>query len=131
MIPLSTYAKVKDKYCLLCSGLKPEHLIQLVSIRPHIEAELPGLEIHIACKDSMLYLVKNEERIHAQSKLVEIKTQFAYVRQLKYDIVNNPIEAILMESSLNESLAYFHNEIFPQPNRLEKLSNQNKRRRCK
>ena len=127
MIPLSSYAKVKDNYCILCSGLRPEHLIQIIAIRPHIEAELPGLKIHIACRDNMLYLVENEERIHSQSKLVDIKKQFGYIRQLKYDIAANPIEALLMESNLKESLNYFHNEIMPQPKRLEKLSTKNKR----
>ena len=126
MIPLSSYAKVKDKSCILYTGPLTEYLLQLLAIRPHIETEMPAIEIHIACADRLLYVVENTERIYPASKLVEMKTHFAYIRRLTYDITTNPVEALLMESNLKKSLDYFHNEIMPQPSRLEKLSRQNK-----
>jgi len=127
MIPLSSYAKDKDKYYIFYTCPLAKYLVQLLAIRPYIEAELPGIEIHIFCADRLLYVAENAERIHSQSKLVKRKIHFAYVRKLTYDLTTNPVEALLMESNLKESLAYFRSEIIPQPNQLEKLSIQNNR----
>ena len=113
MIPLSSYAKVKDKYCIFYPGPLAKYIVHLLAVRPYIESELPGIEIHIACVDRLLYVAEGAERIHPQSKLVEMKTHFSYIRKLTYDLSINPVEALLMESDLKESLAYLNNEIIP------------------
>jgi len=83
----------------------------LIELRPYIENELLGLELHIACADRLYYLFKNIERIYSRSKLVENKSFFAYIRELKYEPGNNPIENLLLESNLKLSLKYFHKKI--------------------
>ena len=116
MIPLSQYVKVKNKYCICYFGPSRECLERLVAIRPSIEKELSGIEIYIACRDHFLYLAKNEPRIVEQSKLVEMKRQFGYIRELKSNFVQDPIEALLIESELKDSLNYYFSEINPQCN---------------
>ena len=91
-----------------------EHLI---AIRPFIEKELPGVEIYLACSDGLLYLAENQNRIIGQSKLVEMKWQFGYIRELKSDFVNHPVEKLLAESQLDGCLKHFYEEINPRPKR--------------
>ena len=114
MIPLSQYAKVKNRYCICYFGPSREYFEHLISIRPIIEKELPGIEIYLVCRDSFLYLAENQARIMNQSKLVEMKWQFGYIRELKSNFVNDPVKAILTESQLNASLKWFFEEINPQ-----------------
>jgi len=109
MIPLFRYAKIKDHYCIYYSGPSPDYLSQLIAVKSQIESELTGIYIHIVCRDDLLYLGENEERIYPQSKLEELKLKFGYIRELKYDLVNNPVEALLMESELLQSLQTFSN----------------------
>ena len=97
------------------AGTCNEHLLQLIALRPYIEDELPGIILHIACRDNMFHLIKDEPRIHLQSKLVEQKRQFGYIREIRHDLSNNSIEAFLMESKLKKTLLYYYKELNPQP----------------
>jgi hypothetical protein len=106
MIPFAQYAKVKDKYCVCYLGPFRQHLIRLVAIRPHIQAELPGIEIFIGCRDELFYLVKNEERIIKESEIPKLKNQFGCFRDLRYDANSDPIECFLLESDLQRTLQH-------------------------
>jgi hypothetical protein len=107
MLPLTQYVKTKDKFCICYFGHSAEFLTQLIDVRPFIEKELRGVQIYVSCRDDMTYLVENEDRIIPQSKVVEQKDKFAKAQELKYDLSNNPIEKLLVESNLQETLKYF------------------------
>jgi len=106
MIPFSQYAKVKNKFCACYLGPFKQHLIRLVAVRPFIGKELPGIEIHIGCRDDLFYLVQNEERIIKESEIPKLKKKFGYFRDLRYDANSDPIECFLMESELQKSLEH-------------------------
>jgi hypothetical protein len=116
MMPLSQYAKVKDRYCICYLGPSREVVEHLIAIRPHIEKELPGIDVYLACRDKFLYLAEGVSRIIGQSKLVEKKRQFGYIRELKTQHGQNPVESLLLESELTESLDFYFTEINPQRN---------------
>jgi len=105
-MPLEQYAKVKDKYCVCYFGPSPQHLAQLVAVRPYIEAELKGIEVHIGYRNDLLYVVEKEERIVAQSKIKERKLEFGYIRELRHNPNDHPIEFFLTESNLIAALSY-------------------------
>jgi len=105
-MPLERYAKVKDKYCVCYFGPSPQYLAQLVAVRPYIETELKGLEIYIGYRDDLLYVVEKEERIVPQSKIKERKHHFGYIRDLRYNPNDHPIEFFLTESNLTLALSY-------------------------
>jgi hypothetical protein len=111
MFNLLDYLKVKDKYCIVYHGSSSEELLQLVAVRPIIEQELKGIEVYIACRDDLLsYIVDTAS--DTKNKLLstsELDVQsFGYVRELKTDLVNNPVESFLLESKLSQSLRVFH-----------------------
>ena len=109
MIPLSQYLKVNEKYCVAYRGHSQQYVDQLIWARPYIEKELPRIQIYIACKDHLMPI--NEKRMVPESKLKIMRNKFGYIRELKYDLVTNPIEAFLMESDLLETLKLFHQQL--------------------
>lgn len=98
--PLPHYAKIKDNYCVVYQGPNNEFITQLLQVRPHIEQQLPGLQVYIACKDELSYLVAGFKRILFISELKARKNEFAYIRHLKNNLRDNPVEQLLKESGL-------------------------------
>ena len=72
--------------------------MQLQLVRPQLEAQFPGMEIHIACRDDLFYLLQGEDRILRQSEMKNRRSEFGYVRELATDMQSNPVEKLLDES---------------------------------
>jgi len=93
------YAKVKDNYCICYFGHNDEYLAQLVRVKPLIEAALPGIHIHLGCKDDKAHLLEG----HSPLKLSEIKIRrkdYAYVREMKFNGRTHPIKDLLEECGI-------------------------------
>lgn len=96
MINFNEYARIKDRYCLCYFGPSDEYVVQLMLLRPVIERELPGLEIHIGCKDELANFPRS-------MKLSEIKvrrSEFAHIKDVRFNGKTHPIEDLLNESNI-------------------------------
>ena len=102
MIKLSSYSKIKDRYCVCYFGFCNEYIIQLLYLRPRIEAALPGLELYIGCHDRLAPLTDGYEKIVFVSQIEAQKENFAHIRVINYDgSGNHPIQTLLKESSIS------------------------------
>jgi hypothetical protein len=91
------YLTVKNKLCLSYFGVFNEFVRQLVYLRPAIEAELPGLELYIACQEDL----KNDlncDRVITRSEMQLL--HFAYIKDLTFDQIKHPVLELLNESNL-------------------------------
>lgn len=102
-IPLPHYAKIKNRYCVCYFGSANEYIWQLLNLRPHIESQLPGIELYISYKDELSNLIKNQPKTITQSNLYVHKKLFAYIRVLQYDLKQSkhPVLEFMTESQLN------------------------------
>lgn len=94
----TNYAKIKDNYCICYFGYSNEYLIQLDTLRPFIEKQYPGLNIYLGCKDDVAHLLsgKTLKLSHIKSR----KSEFAHIRELKYDHQSHPIEQFIKECNI-------------------------------
>lgn len=99
-IPLPTYAKIKDKYCITYFGNCNEYLVQLRLLRPVMEATFPGIQVYIAHKQSASHIFQNSERTLTREQLENNKHEFAYIRELVCDMEKHPIESFMLESDI-------------------------------
>jgi len=104
-VPLPTYAKIKDRYCIAYFGNCNEYLIQLKLLRPHIQKIYPGIKIYLVCKDDAFHFLKDE--INTLSRSEYDKNMFAYTRELTCDMQSHPVEDLLKESNIPKLLAKF------------------------
>lgn len=93
------YVKIKDNYCCCYLGNTAEYIVQLKLLRPHIEKQLPGLHVYIACKDNFYYLIEDEPRTVRSSEMKDLKHLFAYVRNISF-VKAHPILSFIQESQL-------------------------------
>ena len=95
------YTQIKNRYCVGYFGNDPQYLEQLILARPIIEETFPGIEIHIACKDSMFEVLKEEPNRVAESQLRDNRRQYAYIRVINYNMKTNPVADLLKESGVD------------------------------
>ncbi len=83
-------------------GTESEFIQKLIDAIPLIEQKFAPIEIHLGCRDSVHYIFEEHPRIHKHSIIKEAKRNFAYVRELKHNFVENPIDAFLIECELEK-----------------------------
>lgn len=105
-LPFTKYAEIKDRYCICYFGPCDEYIIQLLYLRPFIESELPGLEIHIGCRDSMSYLSGSHRRIAPKSQIKDEKLNYAHLIELKCNMGEHPVYKLLQDSRLENMQVY-------------------------
>lgn len=93
------YIKIKDNYCCSYLGNTAEYVVQMKLLRPHIEKQLPGVRLYLACRDSFYYLLQDEPRSIRVSEIKELKSLFAYVRNLTFEN-KHPVLSFMEESKL-------------------------------
>ena len=93
-IPISRYSKIYNKYCLCYLGPSKEILDILIKKRSDFEKQFKEIEIHIACRDNLFYLLDNKDRILSQSELKENKNNFAYIREVLFEMNVSPEDQI-------------------------------------
>jgi len=101
-VPLTAYAKVKNRYCIMYVGNCNEYLVQLKLIRPSIEKIYPGIEIYLVCKDDAYYLLEDSPKTLKANEYV--KERYGYTRELFCDMQNHPVEELLKESHIPKLL---------------------------
>jgi len=99
-IPFDKYLKAKDRYCIGYFGNCAEYIVQLSYLRPHIEKQLTGLEIHLSCKDELYHLLSNQSNTWPWSIYKDTKREFGHVREMTSDLMSHPVLTIMEESSL-------------------------------
>lgn len=97
---LHKYKEVKDRYCVAYYGDNEMFIRQLLSVRPLIEERFPGIEIHIACADSVFHLLQNEPNTVHRSQWLRNKRNYAYTREIAYNTITNPVIDLLVESGI-------------------------------
>lgn len=101
MIPLPTYAKIKDRYCVGYFGDSEDVLTDLLKARPVVERELPGISLYICCADEKAHMFK--DKVIPKSKLPEMIKEIAYFRELN----GMSVAELLEESEIPFNLNYF------------------------
>lgn len=99
-VAFTDYAKIKDNLCICYVGSCNEYLVQLKFIRPAIEKELPGIKIHICCKDNVFHLIQDSPRIIRYSEIKDKKRDLAHIIDLKCNMQSHPILKLIEESNL-------------------------------
>ena len=102
--PFPKYAIVKNNYCICYFGNCNEYLIQLKYLRSIIEKELPGIKIYIGFKDGLHGLLEGESNIVPNDVLKIKKKKYAYIRELKCNMVDHPVWELLKESNISPSI---------------------------
>jgi hypothetical protein len=92
------YARVKDNYCCAYLGNSPEYVVALKLLRPQIEKQLPGINLHLACRDEFAHFLEGESNTVALSALD--KSHYAYVRELRNDKSYHSVLRLIEESQL-------------------------------
>jgi len=101
-IAFSSYKEIRNRYCIAYFGLANEYLLQLVAVRPFIEAKFPGIRIYIAHSDNT-NILDGETNVLSISKLRAEKDSFAHIREINYDSSGtHPIENILKECDIKK-----------------------------
>lgn len=107
MLPFPQYAKVKDRYCIHYVGTNDEYVNQLLSVRPAIEQDLPGIQIYICCRVGLSHLKEQYEHVFLESE--DYKSEVAYVRHLDGQ---NPVWHLITEDYLPKAKEAFM-RVFP------------------
>lgn len=97
------YTKIKDRYCIAYFGNEAKFVEQLKVARPLIEAEFPGLEIHLSCRDTLFHLLLDEPNRVPESQIRDNRYQYAYVRVISYNMKTSPVIELLKESGIDVS----------------------------
>lgn len=95
-IPYNDYIKLKNKYCVQYYGVEECFLIQLIQLKKVVKTKYPEIEFYISCKDEFHQIYK-EDTI---PKSKTVNNEYAYVRKITYDNVNNPIHLFAKESEI-------------------------------
>ena len=106
--PFPKYTKVKNNYCICYFGNCNEYLIQLKYLRSIIEKELPGIKIYIGFKDGLYNLLDGESNIVPDTVIRTNKKKYAYIRELKCNMVDHPVWDLLQESNIPISIPDVH-----------------------
>lgn len=105
-VPFPEYAKIKNKYCLCYFGPNRDYVKQLKYVRPLMEKELPGTLIYLCCRDDFFNIFEGEDYTLPMSEIQKRKKEFAYIRELTYNMEDHPILAFLEESKINLPNSY-------------------------
>jgi|TARA_Y100000034_G_scaffold104871_1_gene131721 hypothetical protein len=100
LVPAHHYSVIKNRYCIAYFGPMAEYIIQLNALFPIIEKQFPKLEMYLAIRNELLYLIENRKRVILKSEIPEFKDRIAYFREVKLDFYNHPILKILEESNI-------------------------------
>lgn len=101
-MPISVlhYSVIKDRYCICYLGNCNEYAVQLIYLRPHIERQLPGIQIYLCFKQELSYLTTGYDRILFNKEIEEKKKEFAHIRILKCNMIDHPVMKLFTESNL-------------------------------
>jgi hypothetical protein len=94
-VPFTQYLDIKDKYCMAYFGDDKELLYKILEARDHIEKELKGLKVFIACKDDAKSVVHGKRNIILENTMPYFKGKIAHMCTLekKEDLKSLLIEA--------------------------------------
>lgn len=99
MLKLSEYAKIKDKYCICYFGPDEKIIRQLKYLRPILEKTFPTTEVYVCLRDQ--HVSDFEDKTLKLSSIQENKRNFAYIRELTFNMKDDPIVEFLEESELS------------------------------
>lgn len=102
MIPFTKYADIKDRYCICYFGPNDEYLFLLKILKPIIEKKFQNLKITIGCKDDKVNFFEIKDDFLKMSDLRSKRFDFGYIRELKFNGTEHPIEALIKECQINE-----------------------------
>lgn len=85
-VTFTHYAKIMNHYCFAYFGLIPEYVVQLRTLRPHLEKLFPEVRIFIAVRDEIMYLLDGEKDLVPFSQIHDRKNEFAYIREVNTSV---------------------------------------------
>ena len=71
-----------------------------------MEKELPGTLVYLCCRDDFFNILEGEDRTLPISQIQEYKKEFAYIRELTYNMEDHPILAFMDESKIDLPKSY-------------------------
>lgn len=93
------YAKIKNKYCICYFGPDEKIIRQLKYLRPIFEKKFPSTEVYLCLRDQ--YVSDCEEKTLKHSWIQENRKNFAYIRELTFNMKDDPVIDFLRESNLS------------------------------
>ena len=91
LVPAHHYSEIKNRYCIAYFGPMAEYIIQLNALRPIIEKQFPRLELYLAIRNELLYLIEDRRKTILKSEIPNFKDKIAYIREIKSDFYTHPI----------------------------------------
>jgi hypothetical protein len=99
-IPYNDYVKIKNKYCIQYYGVTEFLLIQLIKLKKIALQKYPEIDLYISCNDKFHEIYKKD----TIPKSKTINNQYAYIKKITYDNVNNPVQLLAKESEIDFQL---------------------------
>jgi hypothetical protein len=93
------YAKIKNRYCICYFGPNEKTIKQLKYLRPILEKTFPSTEVYVCLRDQ--FVSNSEEKTLKYSNIQENKRNFSHIRELTFNMKDDPIIEFLKESELS------------------------------
>jgi hypothetical protein len=101
-IRFSNYAKIKDKYCICYFGPNQSFIDQLLYLRPILEKQFKGTSVFLCFLDKHVKEGNGKDaQVLKYSDLKTIKNDFAYIRELTFNMKDNPVLEFIKESEVD------------------------------
>ena len=95
MLGIEKYAKVKNTCCIGYFGPDYVALLELIDSREQILKLLPGIEIHLACRDEFAQKLKNVPNLIPSKELRSKRQEFAFFYEATSDGNQSPAVRLL------------------------------------
>jgi len=93
-LPYKDYIKIQNKYCIQYLGIEEKFLIQLIELKKLLEIKYPEIMFTISCREEFYQKYKNETISENNTN----NNDFAYIRKILYNNIDNPIIQFADES---------------------------------
>ena len=99
--PLSKYKEIIDNYCIVYRGSNENHIKQLIEVRPKLETKF-NLNVFVCIHDRYSDIASSEQRVILLDHLKETTKEYAHIREIKDNLINDPIADFLSECKLEK-----------------------------
>lgn len=83
MISILEYSKVHNKICVFYNGKSIEILKSIIKEVANAQIIYPKIQLCLACKDELYYLLDENSEIIKESDLKRLKNEFSYIKEIK------------------------------------------------
>ena len=101
-MPLSfdQFELARNNYCIYYRGDNKEYIILLNYILPYLEEHYKNINIFLACKKNMFYLINKHKHYIDVDEIHELRKNFSHIKELVYNMKIHPIKQFIDESNI-------------------------------